>query len=101
MLSLNTAIYAVSSPISYRSSLEAIELSQRYTTLSEREREVMAHVAGGALNKQVGAVLGISQVTVKVHRGRVMRKMGANSLAELVMMALLLHLILPRLDRRG
>jgi FixJ family two-component response regulator len=62
-------------------------LRARYTALSEREREVMALVTSGKLNKQVGGELGISEITVKSHRGRVMRKMGAASLADLVRIA--------------
>jgi FixJ family two-component response regulator len=68
------------------------ELRSRYDSLSGREREVMTHVVAGELNKQVGAALGISEITVKAHRGRVMRKMGAASLPELVMMAMRLDL---------
>jgi FixJ family two-component response regulator len=62
-------------------------LREHYATLSAREREVMEHVVAGKLNKQVGGALGISEITVKAHRGKVMRKMNANSLADLVNIA--------------
>jgi FixJ family two-component response regulator len=67
-------------------------LRARYAALSVREREVMALVIAGLLNKQVGGRLGISEITVKAHRGKVMRKMGADSLAGLVAMGLRLRL---------
>jgi FixJ family two-component response regulator len=58
-----------------------------YQSLTPREREVMALVVAGLLNKQVGGELGISEITVKAHRGQVMRKMEADSLPDLVTMA--------------
>jgi FixJ family two-component response regulator len=62
-------------------------LRDRYESLTPREREVMAFVVSGLLNKQVGGELGISEITVKAHRGQVMRKMKADSLPDLVTMA--------------
>lgn len=63
------------------------ELKERFATLTVREKEVLTFVAQGRLNKQIAADLGLSEVTVKVHRGQVMRKMGAATLAELVRLA--------------
>jgi FixJ family two-component response regulator len=82
-------------------------LRDSYASLSRREREVMDLVVAGLLNKQVGARLGISEITVKAHRGKVMRKMRARSLADLVKMAARLGIgsaprlasIAPALDR--
>ena len=66
---------------------EMRELRDRHASLSRRERQVMALVVTGKLNKQVGGDLGISEITVKAHRGQVMRKMKAGSVADLVKMA--------------
>jgi len=63
------------------------ELQSRHSTLSAREREVMSLVVSGMLNKQIAAELGASETTVKIHRGRVMQKMQAKSLPDLVRMA--------------
>jgi FixJ family two-component response regulator len=62
----------------------------QFATLTRREREIMALVTAGNLNKQAGGHLGLSEITVKAHRGSVMRKMGARSLADLVRMAVAL-----------
>ena len=77
-----------------------VALRDLYQSLSRREREVMGLVVRGHLNKQVACALGISEITVKAHRGRVMRKMGARSLPELVINALRLGSIVNsnRLD---
>jgi FixJ family two-component response regulator len=62
-------------------------VTARHEALTERERQVMSHVVGGWVNKRIAAELELSVVTVKVHRGQVMRKMHAKSVAELVRMA--------------
>ncbi len=66
---------------------ELAELQRRYRLLTHREQEVLPFVVEGFLNKQTAADLGTSEVTIRVHRGQIMRKMGARSLAELVRMA--------------
>jgi FixJ family two-component response regulator len=65
----------------------AADLNARFAKLSPRERQVMSLVTAGLLNKQVGGELGLSEITVKAHRGSVMRKMCARTLADLVRMA--------------
>lgn len=71
------------------------ELNARYETLTSREREVFVHVAVGLMNKQIAAKIGISEATVKLHRGTLMRKMAASSVADLVRMADRLGVDLP------
>ena len=66
---------------------DILQLQQRFATLSPREQQVMLLVTSGKMNKQVAGDLGISEITVKIHRGAAMRKMGSRSLAELVKMA--------------
>ena len=77
---------------------EIAELRVRYDLLTQREREVLALVATGLLNKEIGAELGTTEFTVKVQRGRVMEKMRASSLAELVRMAEKLRIPLTRVS---
>ncbi len=72
------------------------ELKAKLETLTKRELEVMSLVTAGLMNKQVAGEIGVSEITVKIHRGHVMRKMGARSLADLVRMAEMLGI-----SRRG
>ena len=84
------AIERSRSVLAHEAELQA--LSERHASLTRRERQVMALVVAGHLNKQVGGRLGISEITVKAHRGKVMRKMQAASFAHLVSMAARLDL---------
>ncbi len=90
LTSIRRAIESSSTALDRESGLE--KLRRAYASLSRRERQVMTSVVAGRLNKQVGSELGISEITVKAHRGQVMRKMNADSLAALVRMAAALDL---------
>jgi FixJ family two-component response regulator len=90
LTAIGRAIESSSTALDRESEME--KLRRAYASLSRRERQVMTHVVSGRLNKQVGSELGISEITVKAHRGQVMRKMNADSLAALVRMAAALDL---------
>ena len=82
-----------------RTSAELADLRRRLSLLTPREREVLPLVVSGLLNKQAAAELGISETTLQIHRGNVMKKMGAASLPDLVRMAAMLEIPAPRSRR--
>jgi FixJ family two-component response regulator len=85
---LDAVALALSRDRARRTALEEVAaLHAHFKTLTPREREIMGHVTAGLMNKQIAAKVGLSQITVKLHRGNVMKKMGARSLADLVRMA--------------
>lgn len=90
-----------SSELHLRQEAEIRELRSRYSLLSNRERQVIALVVSGLLNKQVGGELGISEITVKAHRGSMMRKMKAGSFVHLVKMAERLGIAPNRMPASG
>jgi FixJ family two-component response regulator len=94
---LDAVIRAIERDQKRRDSEKAVsELRILFDSLTSREREVMTLVAAGLMNKQIAAELGITEITVKVHRGHMMRKMKARSLIELVAMADLLGIRTPQ-----
>jgi FixJ family two-component response regulator len=84
-----------------RKRAELADLQQRLSTLTSREREVLPLVVAGLLNKQAAAELGISETTLQIHRSRIMHKMGAESLADLVRMAATLKIPLTHSRRES
>ena len=94
---LDAAVRALERDQKRRDSEKAVsELRILFDSLTSREREVMTHVADGLMNKQIAAKLGITEITVKVHRGHLMRKMKARSLIDLLGMADLLGISRPK-----
>lgn len=89
---LDAVLTAIERDRRRRNDLEAIKLvERRFLDLTERERQVMPLVAAGLMNKQIAGELGLSEITIKIHRGRLMRKMRAKSVPDLVRMADLLR----------
>ena len=82
--------------VARRERAELGELQRRLSSLTPREREVLPYIVSGFLNKQTAADLGISEITVQIHRGRIVKKMRADSLADLVRMAAALGVPLSR-----
>jgi len=94
---LDAVTAAIERDVQRRSEAAAKEdLRAQYETLTAREREVMSYVTAGLMNKQVAALIGLSEITVKIHRGNVMRKMEVRSLADLVRKAEALGVSQPR-----
>jgi FixJ family two-component response regulator len=90
---LNAIQHAIErSKVALESEIETEKLRGRYESLTPREREILLLVVSGLLNKQIGMKLGISEITVKAHRGKLMQKMKADSLADLVRMSVDLRL---------
>ena len=96
---IRSALRRSQTALGYQAGMQAIR--HAYASLSPREREVMALVVFGLLNKQVGGELGITEITVKAHRGKVMQKLKVDSLADLVRMASSLDVSHASFDARN